>query len=81
MKIETASLIIRLELSLAENGANFWGPQELADTDVIAKAVRTAGHLFHPHDLELYGLISGDERIRLCTECRAGTPHTSRGIR
>jgi hypothetical protein len=71
MKIETASLIIRLELSLAENGANFRGPEEPADTDVIAKAVQVAGHLFHPHDLALYGLVTSDELIH---RLAGGTP-------
>jgi len=63
MKIETASLLIRLDLSLTESGANFRTPEESGDADVMAKAVQTAGHLFHPHDLALYGLITQDELI------------------
>lgn len=62
MKIETASLILRMHIALAGEGIGPDDP-EPEDEAILAEALRRAGHLLGPHALRTGNLITRDELI------------------
>lgn len=79
MTEQEASLIIRMEMALADEGI---GPKHLvvdgayvmpheADKEVLNEAVRVAGHLFDEHfDLWDCGLVPDEIHFPRCIEYR-----------
>lgn len=75
MTEQEASLIIRMELALADEGISARRPvvdgehvdQPEADRAVLEEAVRVAGHLFDEHyDLWDAGLVPGEVHLPRC---------------
>lgn len=66
MTEQEASLIIRMEMALAEEGISAKDPAP-EDATVIATALKVAGHLFDEHyDLWEAGLVPGTTHIPQC---------------
>jgi hypothetical protein len=66
MTEQEASLIIRMEMALADEGISAKNPAP-EDAIVIATALKVAGHLFDEHyDLWEAGLIPGTAHIPRC---------------
>jgi hypothetical protein len=66
MTEQEASLIIRMEMALADEGIGAKNPSP-EDSIVIATALKVAGHLFDEHyDLWEAGLIPGTAHIPRC---------------
>ena len=66
MTEQEASLIIRMEMALSDEGIGVRNPAP-EDATVIATALKVAGHLFDEHyDLWEHGLVPSDAHIPQC---------------
>lgn len=68
MNVNVASFLIRCQIALVEEGI---GPRNgiPEDREVLADAVRVAGHLFDEHELWNYEVIPDEAHDRL--NCKA----------
>lgn len=71
MNLETAFLILRMEIALADEGVGPHDPQP-TDPDLIAEAVKVAGHLIEPVILHYTGLITDAEYAARTEQTRSG---------